>query len=868
MLLYPRELSPKMSGGPSSPAEASREDNESRSGWRKVFDIFDTPFWDPKTQSVDDPILEEAVVSTHQDLDLGDNGKPYGFTLHPLSEPVQQGDVPNFSRPFTSHSPSMRPETREKSQSQSICYTFYGEFNTTNTLRDRETQTSMSDLTVLQDIPTPQQPSPGDGGVGAPHTAIRSSDLVDDSHEDPMIQIEPPKISLSFQGQHQRRESSLSRRGDRESLRQRALVDDLQEDLIIQTEPPEISPQYQGQHHHHRETSLSSRGNRESLRQHALVDDSQEDLIVQTELSEFSLRHQGQHHDREASLSRRGDRESLRQHALVDDSHKDLIVQTELSEFSLRHRGQNHDREASLSRRGNQESLRHHALVDDSQKDLIILTKPPKISPRYQGQHHSRETSLSSRGNRGSIRQHTLVDDSQQDSIFQRESPKISLQYQGQYHNRETPLSSRGNRGSIRQRALVGDSHEDPITQTESSEFSLRHQGQHHDRETSLSRRGNRGSTRQRALVDDSHEDPVIQTEPSNFSLFPRSQYHNRGSSLSSSGNRESTTQCASTPPSSPGVATQFNCTFCLRPYRSQQAWQDHETAEHLEKCLESPSNERGRKETRSSKKPTRARSIRAFISRIKTPRMGTSTHQEPSLSIDPTLLWSCGICDQILNTWDDRESHLAEHFSQGETMAHWDCLVSPYPWKKHTIPSIDAPDWDLDFLFALHSTIAALPGESPSHLSQAEQHRFSCETCHLAFYDGNTCIRHIELWHIPRDTWICPTVGESSELDDFYDEVTGHDGIPVDYCSACDELLPPDDTAARIQHMQDVHNFCSRPCADATADRQRFYLHLATVHNFTQDRIGDFMNRHSIKKQPPFANLRRGIRGGSDSLL
>ncbi|KAL2869065.1 uncharacterized protein BJX67DRAFT_31985 [Aspergillus lucknowensis] len=531
----------------------------------------------------------------------------------------------------------MRPETREKSQSQSICYAFYGELNKTNNMRHSETQTSMSDLTVLQDIPIPQQPSLGDSGVGALHMAVGSSNLVDNSHEDPMIQIERPKISLSLQGQHHRRETSLSRRGDQEPLKQ-------------------------------------------------------------------------------------------------------------------------------------------HALIDNSQGDLFIQTEPPKISPRYQDQHHHYKTSLSSKEDRGSIRQ--------------------------------------------------------------------------------------------RALVDDSHEDPIIQNEPTKFSLFFQSQYHNRESSLSSGPDRESTTQCGSTPPSSPGVVTQVNCTFCLRPFRSKQQWQDHETAEHLEKCLESSSNERGRRETRSSKKPTRARSIRAFISRRKTPKPGNSAHQEPSLSIDPTLLWSCGICDQILNTWDDRENHLAEHFSQGETMAHWDCLVSPYPWKKYSIPSIDAPDWDLDFLFALHSTLAALPGENLSHPSQAEQHRFNCETCHLAFYDGNTCIRHIELWHIPRDTWICPIVGESSQLDDLYDEITGHDGIPMDYCSACDEFLPPDDTAARIQHMQDVHNFCSRPCADVTADKQRFYLHLATVHNFTQGRIGEFMNRHSIKKQPPFANLRRGIRGGSHSLL
>ena len=47
---------------------------------------------------------------------------------------------------------------------------------------------------------------------------------------------------------------------------------------------------------------------------------------------------------------------------------------------------------------------------------------------------------------------------------------------------------------------------------------------------------------------------------------------------------------------------------------------------------------------------------------------------------------WSCGFCDSVLLSWDERQSHIAdEHFENMCTMALWNPLTSPYPWSKQS---------------------------------------------------------------------------------------------------------------------------------------------------------------------------------------
>jgi len=39
---------------------------------------------------------------------------------------------------------------------------------------------------------------------------------------------------------------------------------------------------------------------------------------------------------------------------------------------------------------------------------------------------------------------------------------------------------------------------------------------------------------------------------------------------------------------------------------------------------------------------------------------------------------WVCGFCAKVLKTWDDRETHVANHFKDGLTMAHWKGNAQP----------------------------------------------------------------------------------------------------------------------------------------------------------------------------------------------
>ena len=58
---------------------------------------------------------------------------------------------------------------------------------------------------------------------------------------------------------------------------------------------------------------------------------------------------------------------------------------------------------------------------------------------------------------------------------------------------------------------------------------------------------------------------------------------------------------------------------------------------------------------------------------------------------------WSCGFCDSVLLSWDERQSHIAdEHFENMCTMALWNPLTSPYPWSKQSSTLVRGfPCWE-----------------------------------------------------------------------------------------------------------------------------------------------------------------------------
>ena len=64
---------------------------------------------------------------------------------------------------------------------------------------------------------------------------------------------------------------------------------------------------------------------------------------------------------------------------------------------------------------------------------------------------------------------------------------------------------------------------------------------------------------------------------------------------------------------------------------------------------------------------------------------------------------WSCGFCDSVLLSWDERQNHIAdEHFENMCTMALWNPLTSPYPRSKQSSTLVRGfPCWDQSTLLA-----------------------------------------------------------------------------------------------------------------------------------------------------------------------
>ena len=58
---------------------------------------------------------------------------------------------------------------------------------------------------------------------------------------------------------------------------------------------------------------------------------------------------------------------------------------------------------------------------------------------------------------------------------------------------------------------------------------------------------------------------------------------------------------------------------------------------------------------------------------------------------------WSCGFCDSVLLSWDERQIHIADkHFENMCTMALWNPLTSPYPWSKQSSTLVRGfPCWE-----------------------------------------------------------------------------------------------------------------------------------------------------------------------------
>lgn len=69
---------------------------------------------------------------------------------------------------------------------------------------------------------------------------------------------------------------------------------------------------------------------------------------------------------------------------------------------------------------------------------------------------------------------------------------------------------------------------------------------------------------------------------------------------------------------------------------------------------------------------------------------------------------WRCGICENILHSWDDRQNHIVdEHFEIGQTLSCWNSSTSPFPWNKRSSKPISGfPHWDISVLRSMQHAI------------------------------------------------------------------------------------------------------------------------------------------------------------------
>ncbi|OJD12216.1 hypothetical protein AJ78_07157 [Emergomyces pasteurianus Ep9510] len=318
----------------------------------------------------------------------------------------------------------------------------------------------------------------------------------------------------------------------------------------------------------------------------------------------------------------------------------------------------------------------------------------------------------------------------------------------------------------------------------------------------------------------------------------------------------------------------QFQCTFCLLQCESKTDWARHERRFHFED-LENFSRpyklKDGRRDEISSlgSKLSRGKNRRRLLSKSR-PQSGSSSYRsehstqntETSISSShlseyqqPNIFWNCGFCHELLRSWEDRQAHLAEHFSTGQTMRMWDPMKSPFPWRKGSAGPVDGPQqhWDLSSLLALQRpTLQDSINQIATSRDQPEATADTCKSCHVP----HPSLEHFDLWHQPRDTFTCPQITDFTNLADFFEEDEDESGEMVaDWCNACDERLGRPsylDRDMRMQHLWDFHGFGDCVGWDNCLDEGQFVLHLANAHAVNIDNIKWLVRRcRKIGEEP-----------------
>lgn len=127
-----------------------------------------------------------------------------------------------------------------------------------------------------------------------------------------------------------------------------------------------------------------------------------------------------------------------------------------------------------------------------------------------------------------------------------------------------------------------------------------------------------------------------------------------------------------------------YQCTFCLAQCTSKHDWMQHERTYHLQSQQRWANAPERFSESQDSRifTPNSQHSSHTCVTRSSESH-GSTARSELDEPMDD-LFWNCGFCNFVLRSWDERQEHIAhEHFEQGTTMALWDPLKAPYPWKR-----------------------------------------------------------------------------------------------------------------------------------------------------------------------------------------
>ncbi|KAK2752857.1 hypothetical protein FQN55_005991 [Onygenales sp. PD_40] len=285
-----------------------------------------------------------------------------------------------------------------------------------------------------------------------------------------------------------------------------------------------------------------------------------------------------------------------------------------------------------------------------------------------------------------------------------------------------------------------------------------------------------------------------------------------------------------------------FQCTFCSMQCENQREWVHHEQQIHMYRQDHSDQPQQALRDEDISWEWLEAKR---------------------------NWFWNCGFCDFLLQSWDERQNHIAEHFKEGVTVASWKPLRTPYPLDQYTLTPVDGfPDWNPT------SLLASQRPRIQDFVDKATGRRLPwCQDCKIPLTDGDAYELHIREWHDRPVVWQCPNIQMSTTKPDYFFDTldeTSMDNISIqdhlineglgdtktydDFCLCCGDIFPanPPNPEERRKHLEETHHFDETERGPKFFREEQFRIHLANCHNVRLGYVDHLMKICSLKEAPP----------------